>query len=82
MPYLVYSPQIVSEDVNGDALRHADGGVAHRALRRCVCRTPFDSTARYAQLGRDSIQNATARIIESNSGNLSPVQQVDKTTSH
>ena len=44
--------------------------------------TQVQTTARYAHLARDSIQNAAARITGSIGGNLSPVADTDKTTGH
>ena len=42
--------------------------------------TQVQTTARYAHLARDSIQNAAARITGSIGGNLSPTQTVDNIT--
>ena len=42
--------------------------------------TQVQTTARYAHLARDSIQNAAARITGSIGGNLSSVSDPDKTT--
>ena len=42
--------------------------------------TQVQTTARYAHLARDSIQNAAARITGSIGGNLSSVQGADKDT--
>ena len=44
--------------------------------------TQVQTTARYAHLARDSIQNAAARITGSIGGNLSSVQDVDETSRH
>ena len=41
--------------------------------------TQVQTTARYAHLARDSIQNAAARITGSIGGNLSTVQSVEET---
>ena len=40
--------------------------------------TQVQTTARYAHLARDSIQNAAARITGSIGGNLSPAQGVEE----
>ena len=44
--------------------------------------TQVQTTARYAHLARDSIQNAAARITGSIGGNLSSAPDTDKTTAH
>ena len=41
--------------------------------------TQVQTTARYAHLARDSIQNAAARITGSIGGNLAPAQDVEET---
>ena len=74
------------EDVRIHDLRHS---FASRALAlgesltmigKLIGHTQIQTTARYAQLARDSFQNAAARIIGSISGNLSSVHGVDNTT--
>ena len=42
--------------------------------------TQVQTTARYAHLARDSIQNAAARITSSIGGNLSSVYNAEETT--
>ena len=49
-------------------------------IRKLPGHTQVQTTARYAHLARDSIQNAVARITGSIGGNLSSVQSADKTT--
>ncbi len=74
------------EDVRIHDLRHS---YASRALAlgesltmigKLLGHTQVQTTARYAHLARDSIQNAAARITGSIGGNLSSVQSADKTT--
>ena len=74
------------EDVRIHDLRHS---YASRALAlgesltmigKLLGHTQVQTTARYAHLARDSIQNAAARITGSIGGNLSPVTHADKTT--
>ncbi|MDE0436537.1 MAG: tyrosine-type recombinase/integrase [Bryobacterales bacterium] len=74
------------EDVRIHDLRHS---YASRALAlgesltmigKLLGHTQVQTTARYAHLARDSIQNAAARITGSIGGNLSSAQGVDDTT--
>ncbi len=74
------------EDVRIHDLRHS---YASRALAlgesltmigKLLGHTQVQTTARYALLALDSIQNAAARITGSIGGNLSSVQTLDKTT--
>ena len=74
------------DDVRMHDLRHS---YASRALAlgesltmigKLLGHTQVQTTARYAHLARDSIQNAAARITGSIGGNLSSVQGGDKTT--
>ena len=74
------------EDVRIHDLRHS---YASRALAlgesltmigKLLGHTQVQTTARYAHLARDSIQNAAARITGSIGGNLSPVQGGDEIT--
>ena len=74
------------EDVRIHDLRHS---YASRALAlgesltmigKLLGHTQVQTTARYAHLARDSIQNAAARITESIGGNLSSVQGDDQIT--
>ena len=51
-------------------------------IGKLLAHTQVQTTARYAHLARDSIQNAAARITGSNGGNLSSVPDADKTTAH
>ena len=76
------------EDVRIHDLRHS---YASRALAlgesltmigKLLGHTQVQTTARYAHLARDSIQNAAARITGSIGGNLSPLSDIDKTTGH
>ena len=73
------------EDVRLHDLRHS---FASRALAlgetlpvigKLLGHTQVQTTARYAHLARDSIQNAASRITGSIGGNLSSVQGVDDT---
>ena len=76
------------EDVRIHDLRHS---YASRALAlgesltmigKLLGHTQVQTTARYAHLARDSIQNAAARITGSIGGNLSTVPNTDETTGH
>lgn len=73
------------DDVRIHDLRHS---YASRALAlgesvtmigKLLGHTQVQTTARYAHLARDSIQNAAARITGSIGGNLSSVHRVDET---
>ena len=75
-------------DVRIHDLRHS---YASRALAlgesltmigKLLGHTQVQTTARYAHLGRGSIQNAAARITGSIGGNLSTVPDTDETTGH
>ena len=76
------------EDVRIHDLRHS---YASRALAlgesltmigKLLGHTQVQTTARYAHLARDSIQNAAARITGSIGGNLSSNPDFDKSTEH
>ena len=76
------------EDVRIHDLRHS---YASRALAlgesltmigKLLGHTQVQTTARYAHLARDSIQNAAARVTGSIGGNLAPIQGAHRTTSH
>ena len=76
------------EDVRIHDLRHR---YASRALAlgesltmigKLLGHTQVQTTARYAHLARDSIQNAAARITSSIGGNLSPSPDTDNTAGH
>ena len=56
------------------------GNKAEVFLSLVLRHTQVQTTARYAHLARDSIQNAAARITRSIGGNLSTVQETDNTT--
>ena len=76
------------EDVRIHDLRHS---YASRALAlgesltmigKLLGHTQVQTTARYAHLARDSIQNAAARITQSIGGNLSSVPATKQSTRH
>ena len=51
-------------------------------IGKLLSHTQVQTTARYAHLARDSIQNAMARVTGSIGGNLASIPDTDKTTGH